>query len=158
MPQNNIFYFVCGKQQWGLTGNDPGDGGASAQLSIPITALIFGQARTTSSEVLSSVFSVDVDNTSTLHIDSSNIQYKGGYAYLIGCKQQWGYLASASSGTSGTTIDLPYPVTYAIGVISTSVGSGADITTSISINPDSQTLAVARRPTSGNVAWFIIGY
>ena len=86
----SFYWFGLFKQQWGLTGNDPGDGGASAQLSIPITALIFGQARTTSSEVLSSVFSVDVDNTSTLSIDSSNIQYKGGYAYLIGCKQQWG--------------------------------------------------------------------
>ena len=78
--------------------------------------------------------------------------------YILVGMQQWGYLARASSGTSGTTIDLPYPVTYAIGVISTSVGSGADITTSISINPADQTLAVARRPTSGNVAWFIIGY
>ena len=78
--------------------------------------------------------------------------------WLVIGKQQWGYLPNASSGTSGTTIDLPYPVTYAIGVISTSVGSGADITTSISINPAGQTLAVARRPTSGNVAWFIIGY
>lgn len=77
---------------------------------------------------------------------------------LLLANKQWGYLPSASSGTSGTTIDLPYPVTYAIGVISTSVGSGADTTTGISINPDSQTLAVSRRPTSGNVAWFIIGY
>lgn len=100
------FYFVAvGYQQWGLTGNDPGDGGASAQLSIPITALIFGQARTTSSEVLSSVFSVDVDNTSTLCIDSSNIQYKGGYAYLIGCKQQWGYVHQ--SGNDNQTLNLP---------------------------------------------------
>lgn len=79
-------YLCFGKQQWGLTGNDPGNGGASAQLSIPITTLIFGQARTTTSETISSVFSIDVDDGLTLYIDSSNIQYKGGYAYLIGSK------------------------------------------------------------------------
>ena len=101
------FWFFIGKQQWGLTGNDPGDGCASAQLSIPITALIFGQARTTSSEVLSSVFSVDVDNTSTLYIDSSNIQYKGDYAYLIGCKQQWGTFPYNSNRWT-------YPITFNI--------------------------------------------
>ena len=72
--------------QWGLTGNDPGNGGASAQLSIPITTLIFGQARTTSSETISSVFSIDVADGLTLYIDSSNIQYQGGYAYLIGSR------------------------------------------------------------------------
>ena len=81
-----ITWLVIGKQQWGLTGNDPGNGGASAQLSIPITILIFGQARTTSSETISSVFSIDVADDRILYIDSSNIQYQGGYAYLIGSR------------------------------------------------------------------------
>ena len=82
----SVWWFAIGAQQWGLTGNDPGNGGASAQLSIPITTLIFGQARTTSSEIISSVFSMDVADGLTLYIDSSNIQYQGGYAYLIGSK------------------------------------------------------------------------
>ena len=86
MSYPTMFYCSVGKQQWGLTGNDPGNGGASAQLSIPITTLIFGQARTTSSEIISSVFSIDVADGLTLYIDSSNIQYQGGYAYLIGSR------------------------------------------------------------------------
>lgn len=91
------------------------------------------------------------------HVAVFSIEAQEYYLFTAGV-QQWGYLTNADSGTLGTIIDLPCPVTYAIGVSSTSTGSGADIATFISVNLNNQTLEVARRPTSGNVAWFIIGY
>lgn len=143
---DNIGFIILGKQQWGLTGNDPGVGGASAQLSIPITALIFGQARTTSSEVLSSVFSVDVNNTSTLYIDSSNIQYKGGYAYLIGCKQQWGL-------STGRTITYPISLLTLYSIVAIDAASGMDAVQVCDVNTANNTSAIIfqMRLTQGDI-------